>query len=62
MLNVLVHYPHVQRRLQEEVDSVVGQGRRVAFRDREGMPYTRAFIKELLRYDCCFVLKYLLNC
>ena len=49
MLNILVHYPNVQKKLQEEVDAVVGQERGVAFRDREHMPYTRACIQELLR-------------
>jgi cytochrome P450 len=48
--NILVHYPDVQAKLQEEVDRVVGSERQVLIGDRNSMPYTQAMVLELLRY------------
>jgi cytochrome P450 len=48
-LNVIVHYPDIQENLQKEVDSVIERNCSVAIKDRDSMPYTYAFILELLR-------------
>jgi cytochrome P450 len=50
LLNLLVHHPHVYKRLQQEVDSVVGDRLPSVF-DRDSMPYTNATIHELMRYS-----------
>lgn len=50
LFNILLHYPHVQRALQEEVDRVVGRSTRPSLADRDKMPYTTAVIYETLRY------------
>ena len=49
LLNILLHHPEVARRLQQEVDEIIGR-RPVRLSDREHMPYTQATIYELLRY------------
>lgn len=49
-LNILINYPKVQRRLQQEVDEVIGDDRFASLSDRTAMPYTRAVIYELLRF------------
>ncbi|ELU09845.1 hypothetical protein CAPTEDRAFT_109553 [Capitella teleta] len=49
-LNLMINYPEVQRKLQAEVDDVIGDSRPVSLKDRAMMPYTRALIFELLRY------------
>merc|ERR1712039_174691 len=41
--------PDVQRKLQEELDRVVGQDRLVEARDQLNCPYYQAFIREILR-------------
>ncbi len=46
----MLKYPEVQRRAQEEVDSVVGKDRLPTFEDREHLPYVRAVCTEILRY------------
>lgn len=48
-LNLLAHYPEVQTALQKEVDSVIGDARSLAFKDRDNMPYTYACLLETLR-------------
>ena len=42
--------PEVQRKAQEEIDSVVGNDRLPSFEDREQLPYVRAVCTEVLRY------------
>ena len=49
-VNTMVHHPEVQRKLQKEVDEVVGSGRDVTLADRQNMPYTRATVLENNRY------------
>ena len=44
-------YPLVQKKAQNEVDSVVGQDRLPTFSDRERLPYVSALIKELFRWN-----------
>ncbi|KAJ3762519.1 cytochrome P450 [Lentinula raphanica] len=44
-------YPDVQRRAQDELDRVVGKSRNPNFNDMEHLPYLRALVKELLRWQ-----------
>jgi len=46
----MVTYPDVQKRAQEELDSVVGQTRIPTFADLPHLPYIRAMVKEALRW------------
>ncbi|CAH1775328.1 unnamed protein product [Owenia fusiformis] len=48
-LLTLITYPDVQKKLQNEVDTVIGQ-REVKMEYREEMPYLNATLLELLRY------------
>ncbi|XP_047693015.1 cytochrome P450 2F5 isoform X1 [Prionailurus viverrinus] len=47
---VLMKYPKVQARVQEEIDSVVGRARLPALEDRAAMAYTDAVIHEVQRF------------
>ncbi|XP_064612797.1 cytochrome P450 2U1-like isoform X2 [Liolophura sinensis] len=47
---IMVYKPEVAKRIQEEIDEVIGPGRLVKIDDRANMPYTVATIFELLRY------------
>ncbi|KAI1409932.1 putative cytochrome P450 [Hypoxylon sp. FL1857] len=49
-LMAMVTHPDVQRRAQEEVDSVVGTGRLPTLEDMESLPYIRGCVKETLRW------------
>lgn len=42
--------PHIQRKAQAELDSVVGQDRLPTFSDKEHLPYVNAIILEVLRW------------
>ncbi|KAF9887204.1 hypothetical protein FE257_010458 [Aspergillus nanangensis] len=46
----MAHFPEVQKRAQQEIDSVVGQDRLPEFKDRENLPYIDAILKEALRW------------
>ncbi|KAF5347404.1 hypothetical protein D9758_011278 [Tetrapyrgos nigripes] len=46
----MVKFPEVQKKLQEEVDRVVGRGRLPTVQDRSNLPYVNASIKEALRW------------
>jgi cytochrome P450 len=46
----LAMYPEVQRKAQEQIDSVVGQGRLPTFSDFEDLPYIQAIVKEAGRW------------
>jgi hypothetical protein len=46
----MVTYPDVQKRAQEELDSVVGRTRIPTFADIPDLPYIRAMVKEALRW------------
>nr|XP_039262267.1 cytochrome P450 2C30-like [Styela clava] len=45
----LIKYPKYYKILRDEVDAVVGSGRKVSLSDRKNMPQTLAFYHELMR-------------
>lgn len=45
----MLKHPQVQRKAQQEVDSVVGLGRLPDFSDQPHLPYLAAVLKEVLR-------------
>ncbi|KAI0792973.1 cytochrome P450 [Irpex lacteus] len=46
----MLHYPHVMRKAQAELDAVVGRDRAPNFKDEERLPYITALVKETLRW------------
>uniref|UniRef100_A0A8C3PGX9 Cytochrome P450 1A n=1 Tax=Calidris pygmaea TaxID=425635 RepID=A0A8C3PGX9_9CHAR len=50
-LMYLVTYPHIQKKIQEELDKTIGQERRPRLSDRGMLPYTEAFILEMFRHS-----------
>ncbi|KAJ3572739.1 hypothetical protein NP233_g2891 [Leucocoprinus birnbaumii] len=48
---IMATYPEVQKRLQQEIDSVVGSQRLPQFEDLDSLPYVACVIKELLRFN-----------
>lgn len=49
-ISILLHRLDIQEKLQAEVDGVVGFKRQPCLADRVYMPYTDAFVLEVLRY------------
>nr|CAA27832.1 unnamed protein product [Mus musculus] len=47
---LLVTWPNVQRKIHEELDTVVGRDRQPRLSDRPQLPYLEAFILEIYRY------------
>jgi len=45
----MAQHPHIQKRVWDEIDSVVGRDRLPSFEDRENLPYLEALTKEVLR-------------
>ncbi|CAI7617955.1 unnamed protein product [Penicillium bialowiezense] len=43
-------FPEVQRKAQQELDTVIGEKRLPHFHDRESLPYINALVKEVLRW------------
>ncbi|KAJ8383912.1 hypothetical protein AAFF_G00213750 [Aldrovandia affinis] len=48
-LLLMMKYPHIQERIQKEIDEVVGSSRMPSVQDRQNMPYTDAVIHEVQR-------------
>lgn len=46
----MLKFPDVQRKAQEEIDGVIGNGRLPQHEDRERLPYVDAVVKEALRW------------
>jgi len=44
-------YPEVQRKVQEEIDRVIGNDRLPTFADQANLPYVEAVAKEVLRWN-----------
>lgn len=47
----MVRNPEVQKKVQEELDHVIGRERMPELKDRENLPYTEATLAEVLRYS-----------
>ena len=39
----MVRYPHIQKKVQEELDQVVGQNRPPSIKDKPNLPYTEVY-------------------
>ncbi|KAK0206061.1 cytochrome P450 oxidoreductase OrdA-like protein [Desarmillaria ectypa] len=48
---LMILYPHVQAKAQEELDRVVGEDRLPSYEDRDNLPYINALIHEALRFN-----------
>ncbi|PPQ92712.1 hypothetical protein CVT25_014019 [Psilocybe cyanescens] len=49
-LLAMAHYPEIQRKAQEEIDSIVENSRLPDFNDRSSLPYVEATLLETLRW------------
>ncbi|KAG7466329.1 hypothetical protein MATL_G00163810 [Megalops atlanticus] len=50
ILLLLVKYPHIQSKLQEQIDKVVGRDRLPSMEDKSSLAYLDAFIYETMRF------------
>ena len=48
----MIKYPEVQKKVQKEILTTIGQSRHVRMNDKSNLPYTEAVIQELLRMTC----------
>ncbi|KAJ3512342.1 hypothetical protein NLJ89_g3577 [Agrocybe chaxingu] len=46
----MLHFPEVQKKVQAELDAIVGQDRMPEYEDQASLPYVRAVINEALRW------------
>ncbi|KAJ0070559.1 hypothetical protein NL108_015882 [Boleophthalmus pectinirostris] len=49
-LSVLIKYPDIQKRMQEEIDTVIGQGRSPNMEERKSLSFCDAVIHEVQRF------------
>jgi cytochrome P450 len=49
-LLAMTMYPEVQRKIQAELDSVVGTDKLPTFADRDSLPYLATAMKEIIRW------------
>ncbi|THU83416.1 cytochrome P450 [Dendrothele bispora CBS 962.96] len=49
-LFLMIHFPDVQKKAQDEIEAVVGRSRMPSFSDMNHLPYVRALTKEILRW------------
>lgn len=50
LIYILCNYPETQRKVQEELDRVVGPDRLPTYKDRANLPYLNAVLLELMRW------------
>ncbi|XP_068086666.1 probable cytochrome P450 304a1 [Anabrus simplex] len=50
LFHCLLHYPEVQKKIQAELDQVIGRDRIASIDDRQRMPYLEATLRESMRY------------
>lgn len=48
LIYMMLH-PHIQKRVQEELDEVIGSDRNASWNDRSRTPYTKATLYEIQR-------------
>ncbi|KAF5356572.1 hypothetical protein D9758_008288 [Tetrapyrgos nigripes] len=49
-LLIMIQFPHIQQKAQEEIDTVIGRSRMPSFSDMNHLPYIRALMREILRW------------
>jgi cytochrome P450 len=47
----MLRYPNIQKKAQDELDSVIGRERLPTFEDRPRLPFIDAVCKEILRWN-----------
>nr|XP_039250595.1 cytochrome P450 2F2-like isoform X3 [Styela clava] len=47
----MIIYPEYQKKLSDEISDVIGSSGKIEMKHQDQMPYTRAFIQEILRYQ-----------
>jgi cytochrome P450 len=47
----MLHAPEAQNRARQELDQVTGSMRLPTFEDRDALPYVKAVVKEVLRWE-----------
>ncbi|XP_032992153.1 cytochrome P450 2C8-like [Lacerta agilis] len=50
-LLMMMRFPHIQAKIQQEIDEVIGANLSPGMKDRSRLPYTNAVIHEILRYE-----------
>ncbi|XP_071566707.1 probable cytochrome P450 304a1 [Temnothorax nylanderi] len=51
VIKYVMHHPRVMKKIQNEIDNVVGTGRLVTWEDRKHLPYVEATIRETMRLE-----------